>query len=278
VCGRKIFLTLKGQFLGTDACRRQIEANKKGLQNMEYHGESKNWTYTKHCGRTLQYQEGINFYANMGSLASITQDDLITYFLDSIKDDCGNTELLNYKSMVRANRSDYPNINLVIGFLRDAITAQGGGGASTKRTIASTSTNDRDKKKQRSSPKKPKSDRGKLQIKGDKVVGEVEGRHYSPDIWAKMSAAQRAEAQALRKKKKAANERSAAATSHVTVDKEEFNEMKRTVAALSRERDRRRSSSSDSSHHCGRSRSHSSSRGGKDRGRNSDSGKGIKRY
>jgi hypothetical protein len=275
VCGRKIFLQLKNQFLGTDACRRQIEANKKGLQNMEYHGESKNWNYTKHTGRTLNYQEGIVFYANMGGFPSITQDELITYFLDSIKDDCGNTELLNYKSMVKANRADYPDINHVMGFLRDAITAQGGGGVSTKRTIASTSTDDRDKKKQRSSPKKPMSDRGKLQIKGDKVVGEIEGRHYSPDIWAKMSAAQRAEALALRKKKKAAHERSAAATSSANVDQEEFAQMKRTVAALSRERDRRRSSSSESSRHRERSRSHSSSHGGRDRGR--DSGKGIKR-
>jgi hypothetical protein len=242
---------------------------------MEYHGESKNWNYTKHTGRTLNYQEGIVFYANMGGFPSITQDELITYFLDSIKDDCGNTELLNYKSMVKANRADYPDINHVMGFLRDAITAQGGGGVSTKRTIASTSTDDRDKKKQRSSPKKPKSDRGKLQIKGDKVVGEIEGRHYSPDIWAKMSAAQRAEALALRKKKKAAHERSAAATSSANVDQEEFAQMKRTVAALSRERDRRRSSSSESSRHRERSRSHSSSHGGRDRGR--DSGKSIKR-
>ena len=272
-CGRRAMLAVRGQHLGTDMIRSQVERCRNLLRNMTYSGESKNWNFDKHCLRAQETKTLMDFYADLseGAVSKMSDFEYITAFLESIKDDCPYPKLHSIKTKIETERSKYPDLHInVIPALQGGIPT-GPEARITKRNISSTGTEPN--KRQRSGGRgggrgggggggrgrggtssKSSNQWGKLQKSGNGVSGTIEGLHYSSDCWALMSSDQRQECIRLRKQKQ--NERG---REKARSEEESTNRIVSMVAEKLR-KDRSRSRSRSRSKHSSRSRRRSRSR------------------
>ena len=160
----------------------------------------------------------------------------------------------------------------VIPHLTLSIDSKEPGASLAKRTIASTSsTSGQDSEKRRRTGGPGRRSRGqtagKCRVVGGKVVGTVEGLHYSDDVWKAMTPAQKSRVVELRKAKK--QERAVRAVSSSTAGpvpidvSDQLHSLTRAVQSLDSSKDSGRRSAdrhSESRRGGGGSRSRSSSR------------------
>jgi hypothetical protein len=151
----------------------------------------------------------------------MSAEDQISAFLKTIPKDCKNSELLIAKGIIEGDRSRFPTlVGNVIPHLTLSIETKEPGASAAKRTIANaSSTSGQDPEKHRrtgrgSGRRSCGQMAGKCRVVSGKVVGTVEGLHYSDEIWKAMSPEQKSKVVELRKAKK--NERAVRAVSSST--------------------------------------------------------------
>ena len=198
--------------------------------------------------------------------------DQISAFLKTIPKDCKNSKLLIAKGIIEGDRPRFPTlVGNVIPHLTLSIDTKEPGASFAKRTIANTSSaSGQDPEKRRrtgGSGRKSRQTAGKCRVVGGKVVGTVEGLHYSDDVWKAMTPEQRSKVVELRKAKK--QERDVRAVSSSTAGpvpmdvSDQLQSLTRAVQSLDSSKDSGRRSAdrpSDSRRGGEGSRSRSSSR------------------
>ncbi len=205
--GRAAYFACKGQFVGINTARLECDLARDVIQKMRYEGESRSWNWDKHCTKFHQQVRLIDEWAAAGQATAMSAEDQISAFLKTIPKDCKNSELLIAKGIIEGDRSRFPTlVGNVIPHLTLSIESKEPGVSFAKRTIANTSSaTGQDPEKRRrtgGSGRKSRQTAGKCRVVGGKVVGTVEGLHYSDDVWKAMTPEQRSRVVELRKAKK----------------------------------------------------------------------------
>ena len=216
--GRQSYFACKGQFVGINTARLECDLARDVIQKMRYEGESRSWNWDKHCTKFHQQLRVIDEWAVAGLATAMSAEDQISAFLKTIPKDCKNGELLIAKGIIEGDRSRFPTlVGNVIPHLTLSIDTKEPGASVAKRTIANTSSvSGQDPGKRRRTGRGSRGSRGqtvgKCRVVGGKVVGTVEGLHYSDEIWKAMSKEQKAQVVELRKMRKSERAVKAAST------------------------------------------------------------------
>jgi hypothetical protein len=104
VSGRAAFHAIRGQHFGKDAARVQVGDALQELRNMCYKGESRNWGFTKHSNKAIEFRHYHDLYTKQCGVPEMSEHDFIGHFLHSFKEDCNNPTLLNYVAIIRGAR------------------------------------------------------------------------------------------------------------------------------------------------------------------------------
>jgi len=186
---------------------------------MRYEGESRSWNWDKHCTKFHQQIHVVDEWAVTGLATSMSAEDQISAFLETIPKDCQNGELLITKGIIEGDRSWFPTlVGNVISHLTLTINTKEFGAQAAKRTIANTSsasgwTPEKCRRTGRGSRRSSHGQTtGKCRMVGDKVVGTIEGLHYKEEIWKALSKEQKDKVVELRKAKCAGRAVKAATT------------------------------------------------------------------
>jgi hypothetical protein len=178
------------------------------IQKMRYEGESRSWNWDKHCTKFHQQIHMIDEWAVAGQAAAMSAKDQISPFLKTIPKDCKNSELLITKCINEGDRSRFPTlVGNVIPHLTLSIDSKEPGASAAKRTIANTSSSsgqstDKHRRTGGSGCRPRGQTAGKCRVVGGKVVGTMEGLHYTDDVWKAMTPKQKSKVVELRKAKK----------------------------------------------------------------------------
>ena len=209
--GRAAYFACKGQFVGIHTARQETDLARDVISKMQYEGESRQWNWDKHCAKFHQQVSVIEEWAVAGLATRMSNEDQISAFLKTIPKDCKNAELVIAKGIIEGDRARFPTlIGNVIPHLSLSIETKERGAAVGKRTIANTNTGTRPDSSQRSPgkrrrrggsrPSRPgKATAGKCRVENGRVVGTIEGLHYTPEIWTAMSDSQRRQVLELRR-------------------------------------------------------------------------------
>ena len=271
--GRAAYFACKGQFVGINTARLECDLARDVIQKMRYEGESRSWNWDKHCTKFHQQVRLIDEWAAAGQATAMSAEDQISAFLKTIPKDCKNSELLIAKGIIEGDRSRFPTlVGNVIPHLTLSIDSKEPGASLAKRTIANTSsTSGRDSEKRRRTGGSGRKSRGqtvgKCRVVGGKVVGTIEGLHYTDEVWKAMSSEQKSKVVELRKAKKQGRGVRAVSSSTagpVPMDvSDQLESLTRAVQSLDSSKDSGRRSTdrhSDTRRGGGGSRSRSSSR------------------
>jgi hypothetical protein len=176
---------------------------------MRYEGESRSWNWDKHCTKFHQQIQLIDKWAVAGLATPMSAEDQISAFLKTIPKDCKNSELLIAKGIIEGDRLRFHTlVGNVIPHLTLSINTKEPGASAAKRTIANTSSaSGQDPEKHRctrkGSARRPHGQTaGKCRVVGGKVVGTIEGLHYTNDVWKAMTPKQKSKVVELHKAKK----------------------------------------------------------------------------
>ena len=205
--GRAAYFDCKGQFVGINTARLECDLARDVIQKMRYEGESRSWNWDKHCTKFHQQVRLIDEWAAAGQATAMSAEDQISAFLKTIPKDCKNSELLIAKGIIEGDRSRFPTlVGNVIPHLTLSIDSKEPGAPIAKRTIANTSSasGQEPEKRRRTggSARRPRGQTaGKCRVVGGKVVGTVEGLHYTNEVWQAMSSEQKSRVVELRKAK-----------------------------------------------------------------------------
>jgi hypothetical protein len=147
----------------------------------------------------------IDEWAAHGKATHMSNEDQISELLKTIPKDCKNSERLIAKGIIEGDRSRFPTlVGNVIPHLTLSIETKEHGAPAANRTIANTSS-----APGQCSDKRHQMERafcttaGKCRLVDGKVVGTIEGLHYSEDIWKAMTSEQKAQVLLLCKEKSA---------------------------------------------------------------------------
>ncbi|KAL3786440.1 hypothetical protein HJC23_011021 [Cyclotella cryptica] len=222
--GHQSYFACKRQFLGINTSRHECDLARDVIQKMHYEGESQSWNWDKHCIKFHQQLGVIDEWAVAGLATAMSAKDQISASLKTIPKDCKNGKLLIAKGIIEGDQSGFPTLvgSNMIPHLTLSIDTKEPGVLAAKRTIANTSS---------ASGKSPDKCRhtgqasgrgsrgqttGKCHVVGGKVVGTVEGLHYTDEIWKAMSKEQKAKVAELRQAR--SNERAVKAASTAPAD------------------------------------------------------------
>jgi hypothetical protein len=271
--GRAAYFACKGQFVGINTARLECDLARDVIQKMRYEGESRSWNWDKHCTKFHQQVRLIDEWAAAGQATAMSAEDQISAFLKTIPKDCKNSELLIAKGIIEGDRSRFPTlVGNVIPHLTLSIESKEPGASLAKRTIANTSSasgQESDKRRRTGgSAKKPRGrTAGKCRVVGGKVVGTLEGLHYTDEVWKAMTHEQKGRVVELRKANKqsrAVRAVSSSTAGPVPMDvSDQLESLTRAVQSLDSSKDSGRRSAdrhSNSRRGGGGSRSRSSSR------------------
>ena len=206
--GHAAYFACKGQFVGINTARLECDLARNVIQKMRYEGESRSWNWNKHCTKFHQQIHMIDEWAVAGQAMAMSAEDQISAFLKTIPKDCKNSELLIAKSIIEGDRSRFPTlVGNVIPHLTLSIDLKEPGASAAKCTIAnasSSSVHSTDKRcRTGGSGRRPRGQTaGKCCVVGGKVVGTVEGLHYTDDVWKAMTPEQKSKVVKLHKAKK----------------------------------------------------------------------------
>ena len=211
--GRQAYFACKGQFVGINTARLECDLARDIIQKMRYEGESRSWNWDKHCSKFHSQVQVIDEWAAEGLATRMSNEDQISAFLKTIPKDCKNSELQIAKGIIEGDRLRFPTlVGNVIPHLTLSIEAKEPGTSVAKRTIANTSSHSGQKSdKRRRTSRSSQSTTGKLRLVDGKVVGTIEGLHYSEELWKAMTSEQRAQCLSLRRSRR--DNRTAKATS-----------------------------------------------------------------
>jgi hypothetical protein len=208
--GRLAYFDCKSQFVGTDTARLECDEARNALQQMRYTGESRNWTWDKHCNKFHMHLNTIDEWAALGVATAIPEQEKISMFLRTISEDCRDKALLTAKEVIECSRDKYLTLQKdVIGHLTSRLK-QGKIDNPARRNIAAASSSaysaegSRVKRKRGGDSNRGARSagvRGKLSIENGRVVGTLEGLHYEASIWEAMTKEQRSTVVNLRKEK-----------------------------------------------------------------------------
>jgi hypothetical protein len=145
----------------------------------------------------------IDEWAAEGMAMRMSNEDQISAFLKTIPKDCKNSKLLIAIGIIDGDRSQFPTlVGNVIPHLTLSIEANEHGASIAKCTIANTSSAPGQcSDKWHRTVKSLQTTTGKCHLVDGKVVGTIEGLHYSIEIWQAMTPEQKAQLLLLRKNK-----------------------------------------------------------------------------
>ena len=191
--GRQAYFACKGQFVGINTARLECDLAQDIIQKMRYEGESRSWNWDKHCSKFHAQIQVIDEWAAEGLAMRMSYEDQISAFLKTIPKDCKNSELLIAKGIIEGDRSRFPTlVGNVIPHLTLSIESKEPGTSVAKHTIANTSSNSEQRSdKWRRTSRSFRTTTGKLRLADGKVVGTIEGLHYSKELWKAMTSEQR---------------------------------------------------------------------------------------
>ena len=235
--------------MGIHTARQECDLARDVISKMQYEGESRQWNWDKHCAKFHQQVSVIEEWAVACLATCMSNEDQISAFLKTIPKDCKNAELVIAKGIIEGDRARFPTlIGNVIPHLSLSIETKDRGAAVGKRTIANTNTGSRPDSSQRSPgkrrrrggsrPSRPgKPTAGKCRVENGRVVGALEGLHYTTEIWTAMSDSQRRQVLELRRTKSSSGHgvRAAAtvrADAQLTAVSDSISQLTRAVKSL----------------------------------------------
>ena len=186
----------------------------------------------------------------------MSNKDQISAFLKTFPKDCKNSELLITKGIIEGDRSRFSTlVGNVIPHLTLSIKTKEHGTSVVKCTISNTSSNSGQRPdKQCWTSHSARTTTGKLRLADRKVVGTIEGLHYSEELWKAMTPEQRAQCLSLCKAKSAkhtAKATSTAGSGLVPMDvSNQLGSLMRAVQSLDSNRGGRHQSSSHHASPC----------------------------
>jgi hypothetical protein len=173
------------------------------IKKMHYEREPRSWNWDKHCSKFHLQIHMIDEWATNCKATHMSNEDQISAFLKTTPKDCTNIELLITKGIIDGYRSRFPTlVGNVIPHLTLSIKVKEHGALAAKRTMANTSfTPGQRSDKHRRMGRASHTTVGKCHLVDGKVVGTIEGLHYSKDIWKAMTSEQKVQVLSLCKEK-----------------------------------------------------------------------------
>lgn len=201
--GRHAYFACKGQFVGINTACLECDLANDIIQKIQYEGKSRSWNWYKHCPKFHVQMHVIDEWATDNKATQMFNEDQISVFLVTIPKDCKNSELLITKDIIEGDRSWFLTlVGNVISQLMVYIEAKEHSAPAAKRTIVNTiSVPGQCSNKHSQTRRASCMTAGQCCLVDGKVVGTIEGLHYTKDIWKAITSEQKVKILLLYKSK-----------------------------------------------------------------------------